>query len=267
LLPISVIIPCYRCKDTITRAVESVAAQTKLPAELILVDDNSNDGTLDTLFSLKTKYSKFVTVISLKKNSGAAFARNTGWNASAQPYIALLDSDDAWHPDKLEIQYEFMIQNPHIDISGHSHLIIDSYDKGFNWPSIQKLEVFDVNKHKVLLSNPFITPSVMLKRNIKYRFNESSRYMEDHLLWLEILLNGYNCAKINLPLAAIFKPPYGASGLSSNLWLMEKAELFNYYKLHLSGNLKLVTYLLLSLYSVLKFIRRVVISYFRKYKI
>ncbi|MHB1099234.1 MAG: glycosyltransferase family 2 protein, partial [Burkholderiales bacterium] len=108
-VPVSVIIPCYRCAETIARAVDSVLKQTLPPEEILLVEDCSGDdgNTLAVLHSLQQN-NPFIRVIPLAKNGGPAAARNAGWDAAKQPYIAFLDADDAWHPKKLEIQYSWM---------------------------------------------------------------------------------------------------------------------------------------------------------------
>lgn len=113
---LSVIIPCYRCASTIERSVASIASQTMLPAEVILVDDKSNDTTIDKLRQLKDLYKNdWIKIISLPVNSGPSVARNTGWDAATQDYIAFLDADDSWHHKKIEIQYNWMkkIQTSH----------------------------------------------------------------------------------------------------------------------------------------------------------
>lgn len=107
--PVSVVVPCWRCRDTIARAVESIAAQTRLPHEVILVDDASGDGTAGALHALAGRYPKdWITVIEQRDNGGAGVARNAGWETASSPYIAFLDADDAWHPKKLEIQVAWM---------------------------------------------------------------------------------------------------------------------------------------------------------------
>ena len=92
--PVSVIIPCYRCADTIERAVESVALQTSPPQEIFLVEDCSDDTgkTLQTLQRLKQIYQdKFeINIIVLKTNNGPGGARNAGWSEATQPYLAFL---------------------------------------------------------------------------------------------------------------------------------------------------------------------------------
>jgi len=115
IAPVSVVIPCYRCGATIKRAVDSVAAQTLRPAEVILIEDGSGDNTLEQLYRVQGEHPKdWIKIIALEKNSGPSFARNTGWDAATQPYIAFLDADDSWHPQKTEIQYQWMAAHPKV---------------------------------------------------------------------------------------------------------------------------------------------------------
>src|SRR5438309_8195778 len=109
--PVSVIIPCYRCAATIERAMLSVAEQSVRPAEAILIDDASGDNTFAVMEKIRNKYGDWIRIVALPMNQGAAAARNAGWHAATQPYIAFLDADDAWHPRKIEIQYGYMQQH------------------------------------------------------------------------------------------------------------------------------------------------------------
>ena len=121
LAKVSVVIPCYRCADTIARAVTSIAEQTSRPAEVILVDDCSGDDTLATLYELQAEYPQgWVKVIESPKNAGPGTARNLGWEAATQAYIAFLDADDSWHPQKIEMQYGWMSKNPEVALTGHT---------------------------------------------------------------------------------------------------------------------------------------------------
>src|SRR5699024_8519197 len=99
--PVSVIIPCYRCADVISRAIESLSGQSWLPKEVILIDDASDDNTLEALHKLQTEHKAgWIRVHSMSKNGGPGVARNMGWDLAAENYIAFLDSDDIWHPRK-----------------------------------------------------------------------------------------------------------------------------------------------------------------------
>jgi glycosyltransferase involved in cell wall biosynthesis len=261
-VPVSVIIPCYCCSETIERAVVSVANQTNRPYELILVNDASTDDTICVINSIKNLCGDWIKIIDLPINVGAASSRNIGWSLATQKYIAFLDSDDAWHQEKIRIQYQYMKNNPDIALCGHSFRELSQNDQmGLNW-QVDITKVQKVTWKKILIKNQFVTPSVMIKKDIPYRFLEGRRYMEDHLLWLEIVGDNLLAAKLNVDLTALYKPNFGASGLSSNMWLMEKAELLNYKYLHNQKKIKFYQYLFLYCFSFAKFIRRILIVYF-----
>src|SRR5688572_19076100 len=88
--PVSVVVPCYRCGGSIGRAVASVLAQSARPAELIVVDDASDDASPQAIAALGAG----VRAVRLARNQGPAAARNAGWAAATQPYLAFLDADD-----------------------------------------------------------------------------------------------------------------------------------------------------------------------------
>ncbi len=255
---VSVIIPCFRCAKTIERAIASVAAQTVLPAEVILVDDASSDDTRELLQELANQYAKgWIILVLLDQNVGAGSARNAGWAAANQPLIAFLDADDAWHHQKIEIQHTFMLKNPDVALSGHGFRLIK---QGFLpcW-DVQKGHVLLIGKWTMILSNRFVTPSVMLRRDVVHRFVERQRYMEDHMLWLKVVCGGAKVVKLSEDLAAIYKDPFGVTGLSSRVWLMERSDLGNYHRLYKDGSINAVQFVPLIAYSMLKYLRRLVI--------
>lgn len=257
-LPVTVVIPCFRCADTIGRAIDSIVKQTRKPAEVILVDDASGDETLGVLCGMEQQYSGWIKVISLAENCGAASARNAGWAAAAQEYVAFLDSDDAWHPHKIEIQYGYMYAHPDVVLCGHGYRRLSVGDALPDW-EISGWVVQPIHKWGLMLSNKFVTPSVMLRRDIVQRFVERQRYMEDHMLWLMIVCNGGVVVKLTAELAAIYKRPFGILGLSSRLWSMERGDLSNYRRLYRSNYINIIQLGLLAIYSVLKYVRRLAI--------
>jgi len=259
-ISVSVIIPCYNCVDTIERAVASVAAQTYLPDEVILVDDGSTDFTAEKLFELKNFYGKkWINVIRLEHNYGQSFARNVGWDAASEKYLSFLDADDAWHPRKLEIQFSWMIRHPKVSMTGHPFLQINNDDTP-DFVLTDKFRNFQVKPFYLLVSNRFSTPTVMLYRRLPYRFNAVKRYSEDYLLWLEIVLNGYSSWYLDLPMAYLYKATFGESGLSGNLLKMEKGELDTYRRLHHKGLISGFSTSCLMTFSLLKYLRRLLIS-------
>ncbi|MFZ7094176.1 glycosyltransferase family 2 protein [Primorskyibacter sp. 2E233] len=105
VLPVSVIIPTFNRRKTVGAAIDSVLNQTVSPAEILVVDDGSQDGTKAFL---DRRYGARITCIR-QDNQGVAAARNTGISQAGQPFVAFLDSDDIWTPNKLEQQYPAML--------------------------------------------------------------------------------------------------------------------------------------------------------------
>jgi len=257
--PVSAVIPCYRCAATIGRAVASVAAQTLRPAELILVDDGSCDGTLGALEKLAATHAPgWMRVVALPENRGAADARNAGWAAATQDYLAFLDADDAWHPRKVELQYAYMKEHPEVALCAHRHEVLAA-------PEVPDRPVGEVRAERVsrtslLMSNNFFAPTMMmLKRGLPQRFLSGRRHVDDHLLWLQIVCAGHPFVRLSAKLAYTYKKPFGESGLSAQLWMMEKAELENYWILRRAGSIGVPAAIALSGYSLAKFVRRVMV--------
>lgn len=263
--PVSVIIPCYRCTGTIERAFRSVLHQSVMPEEVLMIEDGSGDGgkTLSLLHDLKKRHHEKleIKVVGLRENKGPSVARNMGWEVAGRPYIAFLDADDAWHPRKIEIQYNWMKAHPEVAFSGHAHLVVDD-DEIPDFPDAWS--TWQVSAKDLLFYNRFSTPCVMLRRNIPFRFDPAKRHSEDYLLWLKILLGGYQGWRLELPLAFCYKPDFGSSGLSGDLWQMEKGELDTYWRLYRRGLISpLITPFLVFL-SLAKYFRRLAIASLRK---
>ena len=105
---VSVIIPTYNRARLVGAAVESVLAQTYRPLEVIVVDDGSSDESQHAL----SRYRDEILLLRHERNRGAPAARNTGVSAARGEYVAFLDSDDLWEPDKLEKQMAAMLAGP-----------------------------------------------------------------------------------------------------------------------------------------------------------
>lgn len=107
---VSIIMPTYNCGGFIGYALESVITQTYSNWEILIVDDCSTDNTAETVARF-IKRDERIKYIKLEKNSGAAIARNKAIEMAVGEYIAFLDSDDLWKPQKLEKQISFMKRN------------------------------------------------------------------------------------------------------------------------------------------------------------
>ncbi len=261
---VSVIIPCFRCSNTIKRAVNSILNQSLLPAEIILVDDCSEDGTLQVLKEIAELQPGFITVFEMKKNQGAASARNAGWSIAQQPILAFLDSDDSWHPDKIKIQFIYLQNNLDVMLCGHQCLYIS--EKPEKVTISNEVKISDIKSNYFLFKNQFSTPTVMLRKNIEFRFNEGQRYVEDLRLWQIIAFSGLKISRIELPLAFVHKPLYGYSGLSSQVKEMEKYELKNLIDLFKTNKINIVLLVISIFISILKYAKRLVVIKLRSIK-
>ena len=180
---ISVVIPTLNRINTLQRALDSVINQTYKPAEIIVVDNGSSDGTLNFL---REHYPKITTLT--EKKIGVSSARNKGIKKSINQWIALLDSDDAWHPRKLEIQTSML------DSALKEYNLIHTDEVWFR----NNKHINQMKKHKKqggyiferCLSLCCISPSsVLFKKNILDKvglFDESLPVCEDYDMWLKV---------------------------------------------------------------------------------
>ncbi len=262
IIPVSVVVPCFNCAKTIERAVQSVLDQVVLPFEIILVDDASEDATLTILNGIQQNNPSQIKVVRLHSNKGAGSARNAGWEVATQDYIAFLDSDDSWHPDKLRIQYEFMKKHQEVSLSGHLCEFVRDV-RVIPEPRIKTI-ITEIDFIGLLFKNAFSTPTVMVKRDILIRFQEGKRVAEDVLLWQQIAFQKLRIARLESILAYVHKPLYGESGLSASLWKMEVGELSNFATLYRSKCIGIFQYIAVTIFSIIKFIIRLFIVKLRK---
>ncbi|RBP02777.1 glycosyltransferase family 2 protein [Rossellomorea aquimaris] len=194
---VSIITPVYNAEKFIEETIDSVLNQTYSNWEMILINDQSPDNSKDIILSMAKQDSR-IRLIDLDENSGAAIARNKGIDASNGQFIAFLDSDDLWHPQKLEKQIEFLLQNDYA-FSFTSYELMEENGtktgKTVNVPS--KMEYED------LLRNTIIgCLTVILDKN---KIGEIKmvdiRTRQDFVLWLNILKRGFTAYGLNEPLA------------------------------------------------------------------
>ena len=107
---VSIITPTYNCAQYIGETIDTVISQTYINWEMIIVDDCSSDDT-DKIVSKYQKRDSRIKYYRLANNSGAAVARTVAMRLASGKYIAFLDSDDLWMPNKLFVQLDFMIKN------------------------------------------------------------------------------------------------------------------------------------------------------------
>jgi GT2 family glycosyltransferase len=134
---VSVVIPTYNRADLLPRAIESVLSQTRPPAEVVIIDDGSTDDTADVVARYVDRDPGRVRLLRVP-NGGVARARNAGLAATRGEWIALLDSDDAWAPDKLAVQLAALAARPDCRWSCTGCELIDGV--GLRQPGPQNFE-------------------------------------------------------------------------------------------------------------------------------
>lgn len=179
---VSIVIPAYNAEQFVGEAINAVLSQTYADYEVVVVDDGSTDETraIVKTFGESVRYY-------YQPNGGSASARNLGVEKSRGDYIAFLDADDLWESEKLEIQLDFLRNNPEIALvcsayhyfgkkSKTSHLLSSKDAQGFLF-------------RRLFLESFIRTSSVILKKSAFLEvggFNEVYRLGQDYDLWLRI---------------------------------------------------------------------------------
>lgn len=212
---VSVVIPAYNCSSYIGDAIDSVLRQSYQDFEIIVIDDGSTDGTGELV---RTRY-PIVRYVK-KDNGGASSARNEGIRLSKGEYIAFLDSDDIWMPDKLEKQIAAFGNDSRIGMVFTDN---DCFIGDKRLPS-------NFDKHKHLMTGDFVrnvflyshvaTPTVMVKREVFDTvgyFDQGLATAEDDNMWMRISLN-YPVSLINEILVSCGLSPNSLSRTPGNIY-------------------------------------------------
>ena len=120
--------PAYNAEKWISEAIQSVINQTFDSWELIIINDNSNDGTEEIITEF-TKKDERIKIFNLIEKKGVSFARNFGVDHAKGEFIAFLDADDLWHSDKLKIQLLFHENNSECEVSHTNFINFNEYGK------------------------------------------------------------------------------------------------------------------------------------------
>ena len=183
---VSVITPAYNCAEYIDECIESVLNQTYQNWEMLIVDDKSTDNTQSIVESYAKKDHR-IKLFNQEKNAGTAAARNKALESSQGRFVAFLDSDDTWKPNKLERQLEFMLENKY----------------GFTFTSFEFMSVKPLDKKKIFrvpekinynqyLRNTIIgNLTVIMDKELLGDIRVEVGYLEDVLTWMKYLRQGH----------------------------------------------------------------------------
>lgn len=195
---VSIITPLFNAEDTIRDTYASIAEQTFSDWEWIVVDDCSLDDSIHVVEALSSK-DRRIKLLRSESNGGAAKARNLGIQGAKGRYIAFLDADDSWAPDKLERQLKFMSERSlpysftsyHVVLDGNNHsekTFVPRYSKA-TYP-------------KLLHRNDIGCSTVICDREIigDFQMNEAAVKREDYACWLELARKGFIGELMDVPL-------------------------------------------------------------------
>lgn len=259
-MKISVVIPAYNAEHVLTDAVLSVMQQTALQSicEIIIVNDGSHDNTSNVMIALKKQYINrmFINLIE-KENGGASSARNAGIKAAKGDWIALLDADDEWLPNKIERQIQTIQEHPEIDFLGTG-----SDDRELKILHRKIDYLYKANMKDLCIKSFPVTPSILFRKDIIETvgyFDETKKYMEDSDFCLRV------CERYNyyyLPESLVRtghgKKALGEAGLSSNIKGMHLGRLDNMKHLYQRKSISYGFYCFCRLFNFIKYcIRRI----------
>jgi len=183
---VSVIMPAYNAAQHVAKSIASVQNQTIADWELIVLDDGSSDATVQTVAVLAEADAR-IRLYENVQNKGAAGSRNRGLELCRGEYVAFLDSDDLWRPEKLEKQLDCfqktgadLVYTAYAIVSGEGRQLCRDY-----------LVPASIDFSGLLKENVIGCSTVMLSAKVaaQHRFTEKY-YHEDYVLWLEILRAG-----------------------------------------------------------------------------
>ncbi|MER5494304.1 glycosyltransferase [Streptomyces sp. NPDC002490] len=221
---VSVVMPVYNSAATLGAAVRSVLTQTHSDLELLVTDDKSSDGSMDLLMEF-ARQDKRVLPGSAPEQGGAARARNLAIERARGEYVAFLDSDDMWLPEKTERQIEFAAAGS-APLTFTSYFKMDADDDGESTDFIPNGRVIHARAHvdyrAMLVRDHIGALTAMYDRTVLgTRLMPEMRKRQDYALWLSIMREGADARGMPEPLAVYRSHRTGS--LSSN-----KASLVRY---------------------------------------
>jgi glycosyltransferase involved in cell wall biosynthesis len=251
---ISVIIPVYNAEKSIEKSLISIKNQTwEGVFEIILVNDGSSDRSKTIIENYQQNHQDQNIILINQENRGVSKARNAAMKIAQGDYIALLDSDDEWLPEKTEKQMKFL-ENQNIDF-------ITSLWNNENITFPYKLQppnkLVKITLKKLLFKITGQTSTAIFKRKIFENtgfFDENQNYSEDANYWMRISeKNQMYLLPEKLVIAGNGKKSFGFSGLSANLKEMEKGIQKNIWEMYQTKRINFPEYLFYFVISKLKF--------------
>ncbi|WP_407841387.1 glycosyltransferase family 2 protein [Streptomyces sp. DSM 116496] len=214
---VSVVMPVYNSASTLGAAVRSVLTQTHSDLELLVTDDQSSDGSMDLLRELAVQDERVLPQVAPERG-GAGRARNLAIQRARGEYIAFLDSDDMWLPEKTEKQLAFAAEGD-VPLTFTSYFKMDADYDGESTDWIPNGRVVRARSHvdyrAMLVQDHIGALTAMYSRTVLgTRLMPTMRKRQDYALWLSIMRDGTDARGLAEPLA-VYRA-HQAGSLSSN---------------------------------------------------
>jgi glycosyltransferase involved in cell wall biosynthesis len=191
---ISVVLPVYNCKEYINDSVQSILKQTYKNFELIIVDDGSDDGTLEILNNFKDKR---IRLYKNKYNRGLIYSLNRALNKSKGQFIARMDADDICELNRFQKQINYLNKNIEISVVGSAVTLIDNNNR------VNQKYLYPYNdnliKWSMFFSCSVCHPSVMIRSDVFKKINRYSltaKFAEDYDLWSQLIKKKYKFSNL-----------------------------------------------------------------------
>lgn len=249
----SVIIPAFNCENTIVKVLDSVKNQTRfdLIDEIIVINDGSTDRTKKVILDYIQNNPQVCIQYREQKNKGVSYTRNRGIKEAESEWIALLDADDLWLPNKIERQAGCIKENSDICFLGAQYPL--------RFLTRSKKGLYKVSPQELCIRNCPQTPSIVFKKDVAVElglFDEQRSYGEDIQFYQKFMMkDSYYILVEQLIEAGFAKKFYAQSGLSSNLKEMHKGRNDNTCELYQMGLISKPYLILMLCFNQLKYVR------------
>lgn len=186
----SIVIPAYNAENFICNALECVRGQTYQMYEVIVVNDGSKDSTESVVKSYMDEHPEMPVSYVYQQNGGAASARATGIDYAKNDFVAFLDADDIWYPQKLQRVNE-VLENENVQVVYHDEyeIALDGRKRLQSYRSLSDEPLDDL----IINGNALSTSTVVVERislNASNTFKQGARAGEDIQCWIELAKNG-----------------------------------------------------------------------------
>ena len=263
---VSIIMSVYNPKKVfLKKSIDSVCYQSFREFEFIIVNDGSSYDITQFLYKYKCRNSHII-LIDNSKNIGLTNSLNIALKHVRGIYIARIDADDLWHPQKLEKQIGFLEKNPSVGLVGTMYEEIDEFGNVIGPQRVPFLETDKDIKRNIIKFNPFFHSSVVFRKEILDTigfYNEKFKYAQDYEYWVRIMTK-YKV--YNIPEVLAYRR------YTSNMISIKKEKLQRYYafraKLKAFELLKVPKYQMVYLIKDLLFLSTPlsIINFLRKWK-